>query len=195
MRESLRLFAELTESYTVLDTETTGLPDELGFPGIVTLGLVRVEEGLEAESIEFKIKPYRKISLEAKNIHGISNEEANTFQPFDHQWPQIKPWLDGQLVVIHNKSFDWPIIESHLIRYQCEPPVPIDVFCSQKAAIKFASEEKIPMSTRGPSLDELSSYFGIESMRINGIHGAKVDAIQTALVIEQLRAKSKMSSW
>ena len=194
MRESLRLFAELNDSYTVLDTETTGLPDELGFPGIVTLGLVKVEEGLVSESIEFKVKPYRKINLDAEKIHGISNEVANTFQPFDQQWPQIKPWLDGQIIVIHNKSFDWPIIEFHVVHYRCEPPTPIDVFCSQKAAIEFASEEEIPMSTRGPSLDNMSSYFGIKSMRVNGIHGAKVDAMQTALVIEQLRAKSKMSS-
>lgn len=192
MRESLRHFAEMTGSYTVLDTETTGLPDWQGQPGIVTLGLVHVENGKLTESVEFKINPYRSISLEAEKIHGISNEEASEFQSFYDQWPLVKPWLDGQFVVIHNKSFDWPIIEFHLEHYQCEPPAPTDVFCSQKAAIEFASEEKIPMSARGPSLDDLTSYFGIESLRSNGIHGARIDAMQTALVVEQLRKISKI---
>ena len=89
-----------------MDTETTGLPDEKGAPGIVTLGMTKVENRKPTESIEFKLKPYRKIKEEAERVHGISNEEASNFSSFYKEWPSITPWLDGQVIVIHNKGFD-----------------------------------------------------------------------------------------
>ncbi len=190
MRESLRLFAELPVSYVVLDTETTGLPDVDGQPGIVTLGITNVQNCKIGQSFEFKLKPYRSINIEAERVHGISNEIAKTFQPFDIVWPHIKPWLDDHVVVIHNKNFDWPIIEFHVEHYKCEPPSPIKVFCSQKTAVQFAIEEGLPMSSRGPSLDNLTAYLNIEPLRKGGIHGAKIDTIQTALVVEELRKQA-----
>jgi DNA polymerase-3 subunit epsilon len=41
-KELLWIFTQLPDDYTVLDTETTGLPDENGPPDIVTLGLTVV---------------------------------------------------------------------------------------------------------------------------------------------------------
>ncbi len=187
MRESLRAFLELPDNYVVLDTETTGLPDEEGQPGIVTLGLTQVVNRNINESIEFKLRPYREIKKEAEKVHGISNEQAKKFPAFDKEWPLIKSWLDKKVVVIHNKNFDWPIIEFHVGYYKCTPPLPIEIFCSQKSAIEFAIEEKIPMSLRGPSLDDLTAYLNLESFRKDGLHGAKNDTIQTAYVVEGLR--------
>ncbi len=187
MRESLKVFFELSDDYVVLDTETTGLPDEEGQPGIVTLGLTKVVNRKIDESIEFKLRPYREIKKEAEKVHGISNEQANSFPTFEKKWSSIKSWLDEQVVVIHNKSFDWPIIEFHIEYYKCVPPNPIKIFCSQKSAIAFATEEGIPMSPRGPSLDDLTTHLNLESFRKDGLHGAKNDTIQTAFVVEGLR--------
>ena len=117
-----------TRLVDTLNTTPPGLPDEEGQPGIVTLGFTKVEDRVPTESVEFKLKPYRTIHKEAEHIHGISNEEAKKFPSFDKEWPLIKPWLDGQVVVIHNKSFDWPIIEFHIEHYKCEPPSPIEIF-------------------------------------------------------------------
>lgn len=192
MRQSLKAFAELPDSYVVLDTETTGLPDEEGQPGIVTLGLTKVVDRIPTESVEFKLKPYRTINPEAEKIHGISNKEADSFQAFDKGWPSIKPWLDDQVIVIHNKSFDWPIIEFHIEHFQCQSALPIRIFCSQKSAIEFAEEEGIPMSNRGPSLDDLTTYLNLKSYREDGIHGAKIDTIQTAYVVEALRKQANV---
>ena len=166
------------------------MPDEIGQPGIVTLGLTKVENRVPEKSVEFKLKPYRTINPQAEQVHGISNNEAKTFKSFDKQWQLIKSWLDGHVIVIHNKAFDWPIIEFHVAHFQCHPPSPIRIFCSQKSAIEFATEEGIPMSSRGPSLDDLTSYLNLESFRKDGIHGAKIDAMQTALVVEELRRRA-----
>ena len=187
MIESLLPFFNLPDSYLVLDTETTGLPDEEGPPGIVTLGVTHVKDRLISKSIEFKLKPYRPISKEAQQVHGISNAEADSFEHISLKWPEIKDYLDNSYIVIHNASFDWPIIEFHIRKYNLDPLSKVTVFCSQKSAIPFAKENAIPMSSRGPSLDSLTKYLNIVPCRVNGLHGAEIDTRQTALVVEALR--------
>ena len=56
-RELLWIFSQLPDSYVVLDTETTGLPDEDGLPDIVTLGITVVKDRSIVEMIEFSIRP------------------------------------------------------------------------------------------------------------------------------------------
>lgn len=187
MSETLSAFLALPSSYIVLDTETTGLPDELGPPGIVTLGLTEVQNNEIRSSIEFKLKPYRSIKEEAQKIHGITNEEADKFTSLESKWFEIKQFLDNKTIIIHNASFDWPIILFHIEKFHLSPLEGTIVFCSQKSSIPFAMENKIPMSSRGPSLDSLSEYLGITSLRVNGLHGAEIDTRQTAMVVEQLR--------
>jgi DNA polymerase-3 subunit epsilon len=60
--EQLWIFTQLPDDYIVLDTETTGLPDENGLPDIVTLGITVVRNREIAESIEFATRPQRCIS-------------------------------------------------------------------------------------------------------------------------------------
>ena len=72
------------------------MPDEQGQPGIVTLGLTKVENCKLTDSIEFKLKPYRPISAEAERVHGTGDENvkyAYTLQ-FDNA------------LIAHNKQFD-----------------------------------------------------------------------------------------
>ncbi len=187
MNDVLLPFTNLPDSYIVLDTETTGLPDEIGPPGIVTLGLTPVDNHKILNSIEFKLKPYRNINDEAKRVHGISNTEASTFGDIATKWPEIKGYLNNKYIVIHNASFDWPIIEFHIQKFDLDLLSNVSIFCSQKSAIPFAKENNIPMSSRGPSLDALTEYLNISSLRVNGVHGAAIDTKQTALVVEALR--------
>jgi DNA polymerase III subunit epsilon len=192
--ELLWIFTQLPDNYIVLDIETTGLPDENGLPDIVTLGLTVVRNREVAESIEFATRPQRRISEEAQAIHGISNEQAARFESFELQWSQIADYLKDRLIVIHNTSFDWPILLDHVARYNLNMPVIEGVFCSQKAAIPWAQAMKIPCSHRGPSLDTLTKALGVENLRIEGggIHGAKIDSRQTARIIEVMRHYGNM---
>lgn len=187
--ELLWIFTQLPDDYIVLDTETTGFPDENGLPDIVTLGITVVRNREIGESVEFRTRPQKQISEEAQSIHGITNEQAAEFESFDSQWQQIAEYLKGQLVVIHNASFDWPILLDHVARYGLTIPPVQGVFCSQKAAIPWAQAMDIPCSHRGPSLDTLTKALGTEDIRTkgNGIHGAKIDSWQTARYIEMLR--------
>lgn len=188
-KELLWIFTQLPDDYIVLDTETTGLPDENGPPDIVTLGLTAVRNRAIAESVEFKTRPQKHISEEALSIHGITNEQAAGFDSFDSQWNQIVEYLKDQLIVIHNASFDWPILLDHVARYGLSMPPIQGVFCSQKAAIPWAQAMNLPCSHRGPSLDMLTKALGVENLRtkIGGTHGAAIDSQQAAMMVEAMR--------
>ena len=192
--ELLWIFTQLPDDYLVLDTETTGLPNENGLPDIVTLGITVVRNREVAESIEFETRPQKRISEEAQAVHGISNEQAAKFESFDSQWQRIVDYLKGQLVVIHNASFDWPILLDHVDRYHLALPKTQGVFCSQKAAIPWAQAMNLECSHRGPSLDTLTKALDVEDLRVkgDGIHGAKIDSWQAALVVEAMRCCGNM---
>ena len=192
--ELLWIFTQLPDDYLVLDTETTGLPNENGLPDIVTLGITVVRNREVAESIEFETRPQKRISEEAQAVHGISNEQAAKFESFDSQWQKVADYLKGQLVVIHNASFDWPILLYQVDRHHLVLPKIKGVFCSQKAAIPWAEAMRIPCSHRGPSLDVLTKALDVEDLRAteDGIHGARIDSWQSAQVVEVMRHYGNM---
>lgn len=194
-KELLWIFTQLPDDYIVLDTETTGLPDENGLPDIVTLGIAVLRNREIAESVEFKTRPHKRISEQAQSIHGISNEQAARFESFESQWNRIADYLKDQLIVIHNASFDWPILLDHVHRQHLDLPKIQGVFCSQKAAIPWAQAMKIPCSHRGPSLDTLTQALGVEDLRAkgNGIHGAELDSRQAARTVEEMRRYGKIN--
>lgn len=194
--ELLWIFTQLPDDYIVIDTETTGLPDENGLPDIVTLGISVVRGWEIAESIEFEIRPTRAISEEAQAVHGIIDEQAAAFETFESQWRQIADYLKNQLIVIHNASFDWPILLDHVARYDVTMPEIKGVFCSQKAATPWAQANNLPCSHRGPSLDLLTEVLGVEDLRSKsgGIHGAAIDSRQAARAIEAMRCRGNISS-
>lgn len=189
--ELLWIFTQLPDDYIVLDTETTGLPDENGPPDIVTLGITVVKSQEITQSVEFKTRPRKHISDEAQALHGISNDEAAEYASFASQWSQIADCLKDQLIVIHNASFDWPILLDHVHRCTLIMPAVNGIFCSQTAAIAWARSMGFPCSQRGPSLETLTKSLNMESLRDkqNGIHGAQTDSLQLATLLEVLRCK------
>ena len=91
--------------------------------------------------------------------------------------------------MIHNASFDWPILRDNVERYELVMPQIQGVFCSQKAAIPWAQAMNLPCSHRGPSLDSLTELLAIENRRAgtDGVHGASIDSQQAAQVAEVMR--------
>ncbi|MEZ5573735.1 MAG: 3'-5' exonuclease, partial [Halioglobus sp.] len=154
-----------------------------------TLGITVVRNREISESVEFKTRPQRRISKEAQSIHGITSEQAAEFESFNSLWQKIAEYLKDQLIVIHNASFDWPILLNQVARYGLEMPPIQGVFCSQKAAIPWAQAMNLPCSQRGPSMDTLTKALGVEDLRAksHGIHGAAIDSQQAAQVTEVMR--------
>lgn len=187
-------FLSLADGYVVLDTETTDIIKDGVLPDILSLGMVRVDhEGVISNPVEFKVRPDKPIHPLAEKVHGISEVQAATFPSFASQWEQIRKWLDGSTIVIHNADFDWPILLDHVSRGALKMPAQGRVFCSQKSAIDWANAAGVTGSSRGPSLDALTAFFDIDDRRQSsgGIHGAANDAWQTANVVNALIALAK----
>ena len=182
-------FIALPTTYVVLDTETSGLPDDEGLPGIASIGVALVDNGNVVESEEFLVRPHRQMHPEAVAINGITDEAAQAHPEFAEQWDRIRPWLDGNLIVIHNAVFDWTLLTDHVERYGVQAPAVNGVFCSQRLSQPWASAAGLRCSERGPSLNTLTKAMGVIDYReaLDGLHGAVRDASQTALVVEALR--------
>ncbi len=186
--ELLWSFGQLPSRYVVLDTETTGLIDGNNFPHLVSIGVAFVDGGKLIGDRQLFVRPFQAITARSKKIHGIGDREAKQFPRLRDIWPDLCSALDGRLVVIHNASFDWRILNEVGKTSALSLPDVRGVFCTQKGATPWAVANGIPCSKRGPSLDSLTSVFGLENLRERtGFHSADNDAIQLFHIVRRLQ--------
>lgn len=200
--EGLTPFARMPLSYTAYDSETTGLPVGKGRgkiqPDLVTVGITRVENGQPVETQEWKIRPLDPIDPQAALIHGITDEQAHTdadFRPFEDLWPEIRAYLSGETVIIHNAPFDQPVLNAALRRRKLGRIGAREVLDSCWMARAYGKHQGLSNGgLLGPSLDKLTRVLGVEDIRgdeLDGMHGAGVDTLQLAYVLEALRRESQ----
>lgn len=103
----------LTElSYTVFDTETTGL-NPGGGDEIISIGAVRIVNGnlLREEIFDQLIDPRRSVPPESVKIHGIQPEMLKG-QPFiETVLPLFHRFAEDTILVAHNAAFDMRMLE------------------------------------------------------------------------------------
>ena len=94
-------------SYTVFDTETTGLEPSAG-DEIVSVGAVRIVNGrlLEQEVFEQLVDPRRPMSAEASKITGIENAMLENQPTIDKVLPAFRAFCEDTVLVAHNAAFD-----------------------------------------------------------------------------------------
>ncbi len=189
-REHLGPFYRLPRDFTVLDTETTGLPRKGVQPAIITMGLVQVVGGVIKAGKEIYTRPHLPIEASATRVHGYSDRQVRKdpqFRPFPEGWAVARPWLEGRYVVMHNQPYDWGALTAALAYYKL-PAVQATTFCSLKATRKWAIAEGIvnKHSSRGARLDLLLEHLGVAEVR-TGHHGALDDARLTFLAINRLK--------
>lgn len=189
-RQHLGPFHRLPSDFTVLDTETTGLPRKGSQPGIVTMGLVRVEGGVIQAEKEFYVRPHVAVEPQAAQVHGYTDRLVRSdprFRPFPEVWGEARAWLEGRHVLMHNQQFDWGVLAAALAHHRL-PELHATAFCSLKATRKWAVAEGIvkKSSSRGARLDLLVEHLGVAEAR-TGHHGALADAKLTTLAILRLR--------
>ena len=99
-------------SYTVFDTETTGLEPSAG-DQIVSIGAVRIVNGriLKREVYEQLVDPRRPISRESVRIHGIRSADLAGQPPLREALPAFHRFCEDTVLVAHNAAFDMRFLE------------------------------------------------------------------------------------
>ena len=105
-----RLLTELT--YTVFDTETTGLEPSAG-DEIIQLGATRIVNGrlLKSESIDQIIDPRRPLRPEGIPIHGITEEMVAGQPTIGQVLPVFHAFCEDTVLVAHNAAFDMRFLQ------------------------------------------------------------------------------------
>ncbi|MGE5338194.1 MAG: exonuclease domain-containing protein [Gemmatimonadota bacterium] len=99
-------------SYTVFDTETTGLEPSAG-DEIIQIGAVRVVNGklLRSESFEQLVDPQRTIPAATVPIHGIEPAMVVGQPTIDAVLPAFHAYAQDTVLVAHNAAFDMRFLQ------------------------------------------------------------------------------------
>lgn len=96
----------------VLDTETTGLDPKTGHR-VIEVGCVELRERrLTGNNLHLYLQPDREIDQQAIEVHGITNEFLLDKPRFEAVAAELKAYLSGAELLIHNAPFDVGFLES-----------------------------------------------------------------------------------
>ncbi|QJC28542.1 DNA polymerase III subunit epsilon [Enterobacteriaceae endosymbiont of Plateumaris consimilis] len=159
----------------VLDTETTGInfypPYYKGHRIIEIGGVEIINRHITGNNFHVYINPKKNISLEALNIHGITNKFLYDKPTFNQIIDNFLDYIKNSELIIHNAQFDIDFLNYELSLLQKNIPN-IENMCSIIDTLKIS--RKLFPGKRN-SLNSLCSRFNIDKSNRN-IHGALLDA-------------------
>lgn len=91
-------------SYTVVDTETTGVSPS--YCHLIEISALKVHDGIVVEKFSQLIKPPVRVPWQITRITGISNAMLEGKPLIEEILPKFLEFLGGDLIVAHNASFD-----------------------------------------------------------------------------------------
>jgi DNA polymerase-3 subunit epsilon len=169
-----RPLAALT--YTVFDTETTGLEPSAG-DEIISIGAVRIVNGrlLKHEVFEQLVNPRRPISRASTQVHGIDARALANEPTIKEVLPRFHRFCEDTVLVAHNAAFDMRFLElkEAATGVRFDQPVLDTLLLS---AIVHPSQDN-------HSLDTIAERLGV---RVIGRHTALGDALVTGEVFLRL---------
>lgn len=172
-------------TFTVFDTETTGLDPKKG-DRIVEIAGVRVENGIILEETAFVelVNPERKIPWEAAQINKISDDDVANAPTIDQVLPKFLEFTSGSVLVAHNADFDMGFLNAE--KELCWGYVDIpECLCTMRL-----SRSMYPHEFRH-NLDVLSARLGI-AMPTNR-HRALPDVLMTAQALLKMIEQGQIS--
>jgi len=163
-------------SYTVFDTETTGLDPASG-DEIIQIGAIRIVNGklLQQESFEQLVDPQRSIPAVTIPIHGIRPEMVEGKPVIKEVLPAFHAFVGDTVLVAHNAAFDMRCLQvkEKATGVVFDQPVLDTLLLS---AVAHPNQES-------HGLDTIAERFNVD---IHGRHTALGDAMATAEVFLHL---------
>ncbi|MBM7867803.1 exonuclease [Heliobacterium gestii] len=164
--------------FTAIDFETANSARN----SACAIGLTVVAGGKVAESCSWLIRP-PVLYFPFTYIHGITAEQVKDEPTFDMLWPTLRPYLQGQLLVAHNATFDKSVLENTLRHYGLSLP-DARYICSVETA------RKTWPSLRNHKLNTVAEFLGVQLNH----HDACDDAYASAQIVLQSLRVHKMTS-
>jgi len=169
-----RRLVELT--YTVFDTETTGL-DPTGGDEIIQIGAARIVAGKmrREDCFEQLVDPQRDIPAASIPIHGITPDMVRGAPTIDTVLPAFHAFVQDTVLVAHNAAFDMRFLELKRERTGCvfDQPVLDTLLLS---AVVHPNQDS-------HRLEAICERLGVQVL---GRHTALGDAMVTAEVLIKL---------
>ncbi|MCL2874725.1 MAG: 3'-5' exonuclease [Betaproteobacteria bacterium] len=128
-----------------LDTETTGLKQELGHR-IIEIAMLTYDSDSRklVDRWVQRIDPERPIDPAAQEVHGIAYTDLVGCPKWDEVAPEIVRRMgEADLLVAHNMGFDGPFVAAELIRVGLRVPNTPSV-CTMESARWACPDGKLP---------------------------------------------------
>jgi DNA polymerase III subunit epsilon len=168
----------------ILDTETTGLSADKD--RIVEIACIELNNHIPTKNIFHTfINPETKVSADAFNVHGYSDEFLSNKLKFREIAKNFLDFIKDKKLIIHNADFDLVFLNNELRRLNIKPILKSDVVDTlQIARSKFPGV--------GNSLDALCKRYKINA-EAREKHSALVDCHLLSKVYIELIDKKELT--
>ena len=168
----------------ILDTETTGLSADKD--RIVEIACIELNNHIPTKNIFHTfINPETKVSADAFNVHGYSDEFLSNQLKFREIAKNFLDFIKDKKLIIHNADFDLGFLNNELRRLNIKPILKSDVVDTlQIARSKFPGV--------GNSLDALCKRYKI-NVEAREKHSALVDCHLLSKVYIELIDKKELT--
>nr|DAU18879.1 MAG TPA: DNA polymerase III subunit alpha [Caudoviricetes sp.] len=149
--------------FTVIDFETANMyPDS-----ICQIGIAVVKNNKVVDIKSYNVRPPYDEFTNTK-IHGISLTDVINEPIFAELWPEIKPYIENQLIAAYNLSFDISCLEATLANFQI--PVP------NYACFDILDSARTAFSLDNHKLKTVANFLGLTFKQHNAGDDARIAA-------------------